>query len=103
MKYLSTNFIQSQDRSNGALFKGVSLATVTDTSELSKGTVKVKFQWRKYKNENDPIEVRIITSDKNEQPSIEVHDVVLVAFEQGNFEYPFILGFIYPPIKDTES
>lgn len=103
MNYLSTNFIQSEDKSNGALFKGVALATVTNTSKLSEGKVKIKFQWRKYENENKDIEARIITSNKDTTPSIDVHDVVLVAFEQGNFEYPFILGFIYPPLKDTES
>lgn len=103
MTYLSSNLIKSQDRSNGALFTGVGLATVTDTSKLSEGKVKVKFQWREYEGKNDDVETRIITSHKDIKPSIAVHDVVLVAFEQGNFEYPFILGFIYPLLKDRES
>ena len=83
MNYLSNNLIKSQDRSNGALFTGVGLATVTNTSKLNEGIVKVKFQWRKYENNNDEIEARIITSHKDMKPSIDVHDVVLVAFDWG--------------------
>ncbi|KST62197.1 hypothetical protein [Mastigocoleus testarum] len=101
-------FLQSQDKTNGASIRGVALATVTNISEISNGKVKVKFQWRKYKGEinqdqNDEITARIITSDKGSTPSVDVHDVVLIAFEQGSFEYPFIIGFVYPPLKDTES
>ena len=108
MNNLRDYLIQSQDKTNGASIRGVALATVTNTSELSNGKVKIKFQWRKYKDENnqdqnDEIDARIITPDKGSIPSVAVHDVVLVAFEQGNFEYPFIIGFIYPPLKDTES
>ena len=103
MNDLRNYLIQSQDKSNGASIRGVALATVTNVSELSSGKVKIKFQWRKYENENDEIDARIITSEKGSTPSVDVHDVVLVAFEQGNFEYPFIIGFIYPSLKDTES
>lgn len=92
--------IKSQDGTNGALFQGVALATVTNISELNSGRVKVKFQWRNIKDE---IWARIVTSKKDEQPDIEVYDIVLVAFEQGNFEYPFILGFVYPSLKDNNT
>ncbi|WGV28001.1 phage baseplate assembly protein V [Halotia branconii] len=103
MNNLYNYSLKTEDRGNGALIKGVTLATVTNISELGKGRVKVKFQWRKYNQTNDEISARIITSDKNISPSIEVHDVVLVAFEQGVFEYPFIIGFVWPHLKDTES
>ncbi len=95
--------LQTQDKGSGALIRGVALATVTNTSELGNGRVKVKFQWRKYEEKNDEIWARIITSNKGVSPSIEVHDVVLVAFEQGVFEYPFVIGFIWPNLKDTDS
>jgi hypothetical protein len=100
---LYNNSLQSEDKSSGALIRGVALATVTNISELAEGRVKIKFQWRKQGETNDEIWARIITSKKDTSPTIEVHDVVLVAFEQGVFEYPFILGLVWPNIKDTEG
>ncbi|KYC36096.1 hypothetical protein WA1_40875 [Scytonema hofmannii PCC 7110] len=103
--------LQTEDRGSGALIRGVTLATVTDTSALDKGKVKVKFHWRKQRPTNDEggkqeptndgIWAGVITSNKDTRPQIEVHDVVLVAFEQGVFEYPFIIGFVWPIVKDT--
>ncbi len=90
--------IQSEDTSSGALFPGVALATVTNIDQLDSGKVKIKFHWRK-----DNISARVVTPTKDTPPPIEVHDVVLVAFEQNNFEYPFVIGFIYPSLKDTET
>ncbi len=92
--------IQSEDTSSGALFPGVALATVTDTGQLDSGKVKIKFHWRK---DNHNISARVVTPTKDTPPPIEVHDVVLVAFEQDNFEYPFVIGFIYPNLKDRET
>ena len=103
MNNLYKSLIQSQDKTNGASIPGVALATVTNISELSKGRLKVKFQWRKNSEKNDEIWARIIIANKGIEPLFEVHDVVLVAFEQGNFEYPFIIGLVYPNLKDTET
>jgi uncharacterized protein involved in type VI secretion and phage assembly len=104
MSQLHNLSIESEDKSSGALIKGVALATVTNISELSTGKVKIKFQWRKKSDgTNDEILARIVTPIKGTPPQIEVHDVVLVAFEQDNFEYPFVIGFIYPNLKDTEA
>ena len=103
MNSLYNSLIQSQDKTNGASIPGVALATVTDIAELSKGRVKVKFQWRKDGVNNDQIWARIIIANKGIEPLFEVHDVVLVAFEQGNFESPFIIGLVYPNLKDTET
>lgn len=103
MNNLYNSLIQSQDQTNGASIPGVALATVTNVSEVSKGRIKVKFQWRKSGGNNDEIWARIIIANKGIEPLFEEHDVVLVAFEQGNFEYPFVLGWIYPNLKDTET
>ena len=99
-KFKLYNFssIQSEDKSSGALFPGVALATVTNIDQLDNGQVKIKFHWRK-----DEIDAQVVTPTKDTPPPIEVHDVVLVAFEQDNFEYPFVIGFIYPNIKDRET
>ncbi len=92
--------IQSEDKSSGALSQGVALATVTNIDNLDKGKVKIKFQFR---DNNDDISARVVTPTKDTPPPIEEHDLVLVAFEQDNFEYPFVIGFIYPNLKDTET
>ena len=67
---------------------------------VKEGRVKVKFKWR---NNDDEIWARIIVANKGVEPLFEEHDVVLVAFEQGNFEYPFVIGLVYPNLKDIES
>lgn len=94
---LNSSPIQSIDPSGNPLITGVTLATVTNIDKLEEGKVKVKFIWR---NNKDEIWARIITSEKGKQPEIKVHDVVLVAFEQGLFEKPIILGFFYPHLKN---
>ena len=97
-KLYNLSSIESEDKSSGALFPGVALATVTNRDQLDNGQVKIKFHWRK-----DEIDARVVTPTKDTPPPIEVHDKVLVAFEQNNFEFPFVIGFIYPIRKDTET
>lgn len=98
------NVIRSQDTSSGSHFGGVALATVTDISKmLENGIVKVKFKFREYGKTNDAVEVKIITNQKDTPPPIEVHDVVLVAFEQDSFNSGYIIGLIFPNCKDTEG
>ncbi|MCG8364046.1 MAG: phage baseplate assembly protein V [Pseudanabaenales cyanobacterium] len=90
-------YLQSEEKGSGALSRGVVVATVTNVSEIANGRVKVKYSWREKENgQNDEMLAGVITSEKGTQPSLAVDDRVLMAFTQDGFEYPYIIGFIWP-------
>lgn len=80
------------------MMNGVVIGTVTAIKE---GEVKIKFPWL-HENEGEEKEsnwVRIATAmaGKNKGTFFmpDIDDEVLVAFEQGDFNHPYIIGFLW--------
>ena len=78
--------------------KGVATAVVTNNKDPEKqGRVKVKYAWRA--TEDESFWARIVTfmggPDRGGYFLPEVGDEVLVAFENGDIDHPFILGALW--------
>lgn len=90
---------------------GVVTAVVT---QVRPGEVKLKFPWL-HESEDEEKEsnwARIATAmagnDRGTFLMPEVDDEVLVAFEKGSFEHPYVIGFLWngqdkPPETDTQK
>lgn len=88
---------------------GVVIGIVTAVKE---GEVKVKYPWLQEDDEEQSDWIRIATAmagkDKGTFFMPELDDEVLVVFEQGSFNHPYIVGFLWngkdkPPEKDTKK
>ncbi len=88
-----------------SLMNGVVIGIVTDVND--NGKVKIKFPWLPEEPESDWIRIAtaMAGNDRGTFFMPEKDDEVLVAFEHGNTEYPFVVGFLWngkdkPPEKD---
>lgn len=88
---------------------GVVIGIVTAVKE---GEVKVKYPWLHEDAEKESNWIRIATAmagnDKGTFFMPELEDEVLIAFEQGSFNHPYIVGFLWngkdkPPDKNTKK
>lgn len=88
-----------------SLVNGVVVGIVTEVND--NGTVKVKYPWLPDEPETDW--VRIATTmagnDRGTFFMPEEEDEVLVAFEHGETNYPYVVGFLWngkdhPPVSD---
>jgi len=93
------------------LFYGVTVGIVTNNKDPKKlGRVKVKFPW--LSSEEESYWARVVTLMAGNDRGIyflpEVDDEVLVAFEQGDMNFPYILGALWngidkPPITNEDG
>ncbi|NEO69760.1 phage baseplate assembly protein V [Moorena sp. SIO3H5] len=79
-------------------FYGVTVGVVTNNSdEENLGRVKVKFPW--LSDDDESYWARVLTPMAGNDRGIyflpEVNDEVLVAFEQGDINFPYILGGVW--------
>jgi uncharacterized protein involved in type VI secretion and phage assembly len=91
--------------------KGVAIAVVTNNKDPDKqGRVKVKYPWRN--DEDESQWARIVTfmggSKMGGYFLPEVDDEVLVAFENGDINYPYVLGSLWsgklkPPEENADG
>jgi uncharacterized protein involved in type VI secretion and phage assembly len=93
---LLSNALSEMDREDG--FYGVTIAEVTNNKDEAKlGRVKVKFPW--LSDTDESFWARVLTpmagGDRGLYFLPEVGDEVLVAFEHGNIEFPYILGALW--------
>ncbi len=95
-----------------ALTPGVVTAVVTNVKDLDGlGRVKVKFPWMGTPEvESDWIRVSTVMAGAERGFMVlpEVNDEVLVAFEQGNPDFPFVLGGLWsntdkPPLATDDA
>jgi uncharacterized protein involved in type VI secretion and phage assembly len=92
-------------------FYGVTVGIVTNNQDPDKlGRVKVKFPW--LSDAEESYWARVLTPMAGNDRGIyflpEVNDEVLVAFEQGDINYPYILGALWngkdkPPGKNDDG
>jgi uncharacterized protein involved in type VI secretion and phage assembly len=93
---LLSNALSEMDREDR--FYGVTIAEVTNNKDEAKlGRVKVKFPW--LSDTDESFWARVLTPMAGGDRGIyflpEVGDEVLVAFEHGNIEFPYILGALW--------
>lgn len=79
-------------------FYGVAVGIVTDVLDpLLQGRIKVKLPW--FIGDEDTAWSRVVTPSAGEDRGIyfipKVDDEVLVAFEQGDIEHPYIIGSLW--------
>ncbi|MBD2449052.1 phage tail protein [Nostoc sp. FACHB-152] len=92
-------------------FYGVTVGVVTNNQDPENlGRVKVKFPWLSAEDESDW--ARVLTPMAGNDRGIyflpEVDDEVLVAFEQGDINFPYILGALWngkdkPPVQNEDG
>lgn len=77
---------------------GVVLGVITNNQDPNHiGRVKIYFPWLSDDNETDWVRIASLMAG-NERGSYflpEVDDEVLVAFEQGDINYPYVIGFLW--------
>ncbi len=90
---------------------GVVIGTVTNNQDEEKlGRIKVKFPW--LSDEDESSWARIATPMAGKEQGIyflpDVEDEVLVAFEQGDMRFPYVLGALWngkapPPLTNDDG
>jgi uncharacterized protein involved in type VI secretion and phage assembly len=86
---------------------GVVIGLVTG---VEAGKIKVNFPWLDDNHETDWIRVATMMSGDNRGSFFmpELHDEVLVAFDQGNIRMPYVVGYLWngkdsPPGQDVRD
>lgn len=95
----------------GSKFSGVVVALVVDNKDPEeRGRIKIKFPWMG--EEAGTAWARLATLMGGKDRGIvfypEVNDEVLVVFEQGNINYPYVIGALWngvdkPPEKNSDG
>jgi len=92
----------SADRAAGAreTYPGVVVGLVTDNEDPEGlGRVRVTFPWRGTEDENEsfwaPVAVPMAGAEYGTYFLPEVDDEVLVAFENGDLQYPYVVGALW--------
>jgi uncharacterized protein involved in type VI secretion and phage assembly len=103
--------IVDEEKKEGDTVQGVALAKVTNNKDPSKwGRVKLEYTWKEKKLESDWARVASPGAGKD-RGSLwipEVGDEVLVAFDKGDINHPFVLGALWngvdtPPEKNEDG
>lgn len=87
---------------------GVLIGTVTDVDDpAGMGQIRCKFQTLGIKSNWAPVAVPLAGKSRGAWIMPELEDEVLVAFHNGNFNQPFVVGFLWngpdkPPESDTQ-
>ena len=87
--------IQDEEKKEDQTMQGVALAEVTNNQDpLKWGRVKVKYPWRENAPESDWARIVALAGGKNRGTLWlpEVGDEVLVGFDKGDIDHPFVLG-----------
>ncbi len=90
---------------------GVAVGVVTDNKDPQKlGRVKVKFPWLRDDTESNWAKVAAMMAGKERGSFFlpEVDDEVLVAFEQGDLDHPYVIGALWsnedkPPADNSDG
>lgn len=98
-------------RDGNSQILGVVVALVTDNKDPEeRGRIKIKFPWMGDKAGEAWARLSTLMGGKDRGTIFypEVEDEVLVAFEQGNISYPYIIGALWngkdkPPEKNSDG
>jgi len=105
------DMFQDEEKKESGTVEGVAIAIVTNNKDPQNwGRVKLKYPWREDQQESEWVRVAALAAGKD-RGSLwvpEVKDEVLVAFEKGNVNHPFVLGALWngqdkPPAKNDDG
>ncbi|MCW5783301.1 MAG: phage baseplate assembly protein V [Nitrospirales bacterium] len=98
MNLVDTLLDRSEETKKGKRVYGVASGIVTNNQDPDGyGRVKVKFPWLEEESESDWVKVASFMAGKERGGVFlpEVDDEVLVAFEQGDINHPFVIGALW--------
>ena len=98
-------------KGNGGQLYGVAIGIVTNNKDPDEmGRVKLRFPWRDSNDESYWARIATLMAGSEMGTFFlpEVGDEVLVAFDQGDIEHPFVIGSLWngkekPPEKNTDG
>ena len=101
----------NMERPRGGQAAGVAIAIVTDRDDPDgMGRIAVKFPWLDAEMESTwaPIAASMSGGGRGCFFMPEIGDEVLIAFEHGQFDHPFVIGFLWngkdrPPSNDVRE
>lgn len=105
------DLIQPEDKQEAGGVQGVALGLVTNNQDPEGlGRVKVRYPWREGSEESYWARLAVLAAGKD-RGSLwlpEVKDEVLVAFDKGNIEHPYVIGSLWngkdvPPEKNADG
>ena len=105
------DLLQSEDQQEGSRVQGVALGLVTNNQDPDgMGRVKVKYPWRENSPESFWARIAVLAAGKDRGTTWipEVGDEVLVGFDKGNIEHPYVLGSLWngkdaPPETNSDG
>lgn len=82
--------------------ESVAIGTVSKV-DAELGRIKVTFKWMKPEQESHwaPIASLLAGKQRGARFMPEEHDEVLVAFDRGNYEHPYIVGFLWNDVDKS--
>ncbi|MCK4734088.1 MAG: hypothetical protein KAT65_16670, partial [Methanophagales archaeon] len=95
---LPLNLLNQEDDALTGQFYGVFIGLVTNNEDDEKrGRVKVEFPWRGNSNESNWARVATVMAGKDRGTFFlpEVDDEVLVAFDRGDINHPYVIGSLW--------
>lgn len=90
--------LQDEEKKEDQTIQGVAVAEVTNNKDPKEwGRVKVKYRWRENSPESEWARVAVLAGGKDRGTAWipEVGDEVLVAFDKGDIDHPFVLGGLW--------
>jgi uncharacterized protein involved in type VI secretion and phage assembly len=88
----------SEDKQESSKIHGVALGLVTNNQDPDgMGRVKVKYPWREDDQESHWARLAVLAAGKDRGTTWipEVGDEVLLGFDKGNIEHPYVLGALW--------
>jgi uncharacterized protein involved in type VI secretion and phage assembly len=90
--------LQSEDKRESGRVEGVAIGVVTNNQDPDKmGRVKVKYPWRENSPESFWARMAVLAAGNNRGTLWlpEVGDEVLLGFDKGSIEHPYVLGSLW--------
>jgi uncharacterized protein involved in type VI secretion and phage assembly len=103
--------LQSEDQQERNTLQGVALGLVTNNQDPDGlGRVKVRYPWREGSEESHWARLAVLAAGKDRGTLWipEVGDEVLLGFEKGSIDHPYVLGSLWngkdsPPEKNADG
>ena len=105
------DLLQHEDKQETGTVEGVAIGLVTNNQDPEKmGRVKVKYPWQEGPRESYWARVAVMAAGKDRGTVWlpEVGDEVLLSFDKGSIEHPFVIGSLWngkdtPPEKNDDG
>jgi len=92
------DLLQDEDKKESGRMEGVAIGLVTNNKDPEQlGRIKVKYPWREKSEESYWARIAVLAAG-NDRGTLwlpEVGDEVLLAFDKGDIEHPYVLGALW--------